>query len=204
MGRFLCRFQRSPSAFPVPIRLHSPKTPIPQLSNNYLSFCFGDTFLAIAIHRFTFTLARLEKKSAHLFVFQPFIILFSCYRLSLPFLSVFLFSYDAAWIRWFWVFVGLKNGARWGCIFFWSPLFFGGLLWTFLQSKLLPRHFSHMRCVAAGVTFVPFLDNANKHHTFDSCNMGVIVSARMEKSSRRRHHSNLTILVGIRDMQCTP
>lgn len=68
-----------------------------------------------------------KKKSAHLFVIQPFIILFSCYRLSLPFLSVFLFSCDAAWIRWFWVFVGFKNGARWGCIFFWSPL----LVWDY-------------------------------------------------------------------------
>ena len=75
--------ERSPSAFPVPIRLHSQKTPIPQLSND-LSFCFGDTFLAIATHRFTFTPAMLGKKSAHISTFHHPLSIF-------PFLCVFLY-----------------------------------------------------------------------------------------------------------------
>ena len=103
-------------------------------------------FLGIAIHRFTFTPAGLEKKSACLFVFQPFTILFSCF----PFLCGFLFSHDTAWVRWFWVFVGFKNGARWDCMFFGVLFYFGIIVDIFAELITSTAFLPHVLCGRGG------------------------------------------------------
>ena len=87
-----------------------------------------------------------KKKSACLFVFQPFTILFSCF----PFLCGFLFSHDTAWVRWFWVFVGFKNGARWDCMFFGVLFYFGIIVDIFAELITSTAFLPHVLCGRGG------------------------------------------------------
>ena len=151
LGHFLCRFPRQ-LALLVSIRFRSQKAPIPQLPNDYLSCCFGDTFSWHRYSSFYFYAGRAGKKVCSSFVFQPFSILFLC----VPFLRVFLFSHDTAWVRWFRVFVGLKNGARWDCFFF-GVLFYFGIIVDIFAELITPTAFlPHVLCGRGGNVCVLF------------------------------------------------
>ena len=142
----------NPTPFSKKKKKKKKKTPIPQLPNDYLSCCFGDTFSWHRYSSFYFYAGRAGKKVCSSFVFQPFSILFLC----VPFLRVFLFSHDTAWVRWFRVFVGLKNGARWDCFFF-GVLFYFGIIVDIFAELITPTAFlPHVLCGRGGNVCVLF------------------------------------------------
>ena len=152
MGRFLCRFPRQ-LALLVSIRFRSQKSADTPITERLFVLLFWRYLFLASL--FIVSLLRRpgwKKKSACLFVFQPFTILFSCF----PFLCGFLFSHDTAWVRWFWVFVGFKNGARWDCMFFGVLFYFGIIVDIFAELITSTAFLPHVLCGRGGNVCVLF------------------------------------------------
>ena len=133
LGHFLCRFPRQ-LALLVSIQLRSQKkkkkTPIPQLPNDYLSCCFGDTFSCHRYSSFYFYAGRAGKKSLLVFrlsTFQHPLFMYS-FPSRFPFLSWYCLGSMVWGVCWF------KKWRTKGLHFFLESSFILGLLWTFLQS----------------------------------------------------------------------
>lgn len=102
LGRFLCRFPRQ-LALLVSIRFRSQKAPIPQLPNDYLSCCFGDTFSWHRYSSFYFYAGRAGKKvclSFRLSTFHHPLFMFS-FPLRFPFLPWYCLGSMVLGVCWF-------------------------------------------------------------------------------------------------------